>query len=137
MDNKISVIVKGIITHKNRVLIVKRSNRAKLGPGNWEFVGGNIEFGEDLEEALNREAMEEIGMPIEIDKVLYATTSKISLRGQAVIIVYKCFGENEKVVLSEEHSDYKWVSKEDLGKFLYGEMLRDIDKYNILPLIFE
>lgn len=137
MDKEISVIVKGIITYNNKVLLVKRSDVDPIGPGSWEFVGGNINFGEDLEEALKREVMEETGIEIKIDKILYATTSKINENRQAVIIIYKCIGQGEEVILSEEHSDYKWVSKEEFRKFLYKDIMKDIDKHNILPMIYE
>ena len=137
MKNEIVVIVKGIITLNNKVLLVRRSNKDEIGPGRWEFVGGKIDFGEELEEALEREIIEETGIHIKIDKILYATTYKTKATRQAVIIVYKCLAKNGKVMLSEEHSEYKWASKEEFRKLLYRDILKDIDKYNILPLIYE
>lgn len=137
MANKIGVIVKGIIVNENKVLLVKRSNKDEINPGAWEFVGGRLEFGEDLEEALKREAMEEVAINIKIDRILYATSFKRQASRHAVIIVYKCFAKDSKVMLSEEHSEYKWASNEKLRKLLDKDILKDVDKYNILPLIYE
>lgn len=137
MYNKISVIVKGIIIYKNKVLLLKRCEKDEINPGKWEFVGGRVEFGEDLEEALKREVMEETGINVNIDKILYATTYRRKENRQAFINVYKCFAKDGKVLLSEEHKEYKWVSKEEFRKLLYKDILKDIDKYNILPLIYQ
>lgn len=137
MDNKIGVIVKGIIIYENKVLLLRRAENDEINPGNWEFVGGRVEFGEGLEDALKREVMEETAIDINIDKILYATTYKRDTNKQAFINVYKCFAKDNKVIISEEHSQYKWVSKEEFRKLLYKEILKDIVKYNILPLIYE
>lgn len=136
MKNHIVVIVKGIILYNDKVLIVRRSDKDEIGAGNWEFVGGNIEFGEELEQALVREVQEEVNLEITIDKVLYNTTYKTNPTRQAVILVYKCYAKDDKVKLSEEHSDYKWVSEKELRDLVFVDILNDMDKYNVFPLIF-
>ncbi len=136
MKNHIVVIVKGIILYNDKVLIVRRSDKDEIGAGNWEFVGGNIEFGEELEQALVREIQEEVNLEITIDKVLYNTTYKTNPTRQAVILVYKCYAKDDKVKLSEEHSGYKWVSEKELRDLVFIDILNDMDKYNVFPLIF-
>lgn len=137
MKNHIVVIVKGIILYNDKVLIVRRSDKDEIGAGNWEFVGGNIEFGEELEQALVREVQEEVNLEITIDnKVLYNTTYKTNPTRQAVILVYKCYAKDDKVKLSEEHSGYKWVSEKELRDLVFIDILNDMDKYNVFPLIF-
>ncbi|MFL9594405.1 NUDIX domain-containing protein, partial [Aeromonas schubertii] len=71
-------VVKGVIFHNGKVLIVQRAKTNRIGHGKWECAGGKIEFGEDLEAALRREVKEETGLEITVGKVLYATTFKNS-----------------------------------------------------------
>ncbi|CAM3935348.1 MULTISPECIES: NUDIX domain-containing protein [Paenibacillus] len=74
MENKIIVVVKGVIAKNGKALIVKRSSTEEVDAGSWETVGGKIEFGEVLEEALIREVKEEIGIEVNVEKLLFATT---------------------------------------------------------------
>lgn len=55
----IIVAVKGVIVHGGRILLVRRAARDSVGAGTWECAGGKIEFGEDLEAALEREIYED------------------------------------------------------------------------------
>ncbi len=65
MDKKVNVVVKGIIENDNKILLIKRSENDPVGPNTWEFVGGKVEFHENMEEALNREIYEETGIKID------------------------------------------------------------------------
>lgn len=114
MENKIIVAVKGVILNNGKVLIIKRSNYDGVAAGGWECVGGKIEFGEGLEEALMREAKEEVGLNITVDKLLYATTFKISPVKQCIVLTYLCRSEKTEVILSKEHTNYLWATKEEL-----------------------
>lgn len=136
MDKRIVVIVKGIILHNNRVLILRRSDDDKINPGKWEFVGGKINFNENLEDALKREVKEETSIDIEVGDILYATNYKTSSDRNDVVIVYKCKAIDDHVRLSKEHTDYKWVTEDELKKFIYKELLDDLKRYNALPKIF-
>lgn len=137
LGNKIVVAVKGIIVHNNEVLIIKRADNDEAGAGIWEFVGGKIEFGEELEYALTREIIEEVGIDVDIEKLLYATTFKTDPTRQVVIIAYKCHAKNSNVKLSEEHSEYTWVTKQDLRRLLSSDILSDMDNNNVFSSIFE
>ena len=137
MENKIVVVVKGVVLFKNRVLIVKRSESDEIGAGTWENIGGKIEFGEELEDALKREVREEVGLGITVDRLLYAITFKTDQTRQVVILTYKCITDNDKVELSEEHSQYKWATEEEFRELIFPPIIRDMEKYNAFPLIFE
>jgi len=52
-----------VLNPKKAILLQKRSENKQLFPGKWDTaVGGHITVGEKLEEALKREAFEEIGL---------------------------------------------------------------------------
>jgi len=136
MVKKINVIVKGIIVYSGKVLILRRSSANKIGAGKWEFVGGSINYGEGLEEALLREIKEEVSIDVEIDKILYATTYSTSSDRFDVIIVYKCKAVDNNVMLSGEHSDYRWVDEKELRQLVFKDIVDALDRYNVFPEIF-
>ncbi|NLY77594.1 MAG: NUDIX domain-containing protein [Tissierellia bacterium] len=136
MDKKMVVIVKGIVLFNNKALILKRSEKDRINPGKWEFVGGKINFNEELEDALKREIKEEASIDIEVDDILYATNYRTSPTRNDVVIVYKCHAISDKVKLSKEHSDYKWVTEAELEKYIYEQLAADLKKYNAISKIF-
>lgn len=64
-----------------RLLLQKRSALKKVQPGKWDTaVGGHIDYGESVSEALHREASEEIGLKSTADAIqvpCYRFESKI------------------------------------------------------------
>lgn len=133
--NKIFVVVKGVILHEGKVLIVKRSADEEIGRDSWETVGGKIEFGEDLETALIREVHEETGLHITVEQILFATTFKTDPTRQVVILSYLCKSHTNQVVLSPEHSDYLWADTVQLRARLPQAILEDFDQNNVFDKI--
>ncbi|MED3550778.1 NUDIX hydrolase [Cytobacillus praedii] len=134
-EKKILVGVKGVIVNEGKVLIIKRSKLAHFSGGTWEPVGGKVEFGEDLEEALKREVMEEVGLEIAIEHILYATTFETDPFRQMVIITYLCKSKNTDVTLSSEHEDYCWANANELKQLLPAIIMSDFDKNHVFSLI--
>lgn len=58
--------VYGFIVHDKKILVMRNKSNGKL----W-FPGGGIEIGECLEVGLKREAKEETGIDIVIDKLIF------------------------------------------------------------------
>ncbi|MGV3466310.1 MAG: NUDIX hydrolase [Heyndrickxia sp.] len=131
VENQMIVGVKGVIIKDGKVLIIKRSDQAHFAGGTWEGVGGKIEFGEDLESALKREVMEEVGLEIQIEQILYATTFQTSPTRQVVIITYLCSCDKYDIILSNEHSDYLWASYDELKAYLPPFILDEFEKNHV------
>ncbi len=55
----------GIVMHQGRILIAKRKPGAAL-EGLWEYPGGKVHPGEDKEDCLTREMLEETGLVVQI-----------------------------------------------------------------------
>ncbi|NUK30471.1 NUDIX domain-containing protein [Parageobacillus sp. VR-IP] len=132
--NKMVVVVKGLILYEGKVLIVQRAKDDEIGGGTWELVGGKVEFGEDLETALVREIKEEVGLDVTVEKILYATTFKTGPTKQVIILTYLCRSNNRDVVLSKEHIDYRWSTKEQLRLLLTPEIISDFERNNVFSL---
>ena len=62
-DNPVRVVVGVVFDVDGKVLITRRPEHVHQG-GLWEFPGGKVEFGEDVESALARELQEELGIEI-------------------------------------------------------------------------
>lgn len=65
-------VVAGVLVAHGRVLICQRRADDRH-PGGWEFPGGKVEPGEQLEQALRRELFEELGIDARIGPTLWQT----------------------------------------------------------------
>lgn len=131
MENKIVVAMKAIILYNRKALIIQRSFEEANGSGSWEFAGGKLEFGEDLETGLKREIMEEVGLEVKIEKLLYATTFQPKENRQTVILSYLCHSHSNQVILSEEHEKFIWADKKTMKKYLAKGILHDLENNHI------
>src|SRR6056297_1535541 len=123
----ITLIVKGMIIKNRKILIIKRHENQKVVPGEWEMVGGKINMDENLEEGLLREIKEETNLDCSIERLLYATDHNIKENKKVVILVYLCRPLSEKIVISHEHQDYKWVEKKEFREIVYKQIVNDLD----------
>ncbi|MEC9106005.1 MAG: NUDIX domain-containing protein [Candidatus Neomarinimicrobiota bacterium] len=100
-------------TTKNGILflILKRA-KTKMYEHIWQGVAGKIEKGEKSWETAKRELLEETGLePIKM--FIADHVSKFYEQKDDRINLVPVFGievNKEEVVLSDEHSDYKWVT---------------------------
>lgn len=135
MENKIIVALKAIIIYNRKALIIQRSYGDISGSGSWEFAGGKLEFGEDLETGLKREIMEEVGLQVKVERLLYASTFQSKENRQTVILNYLCHSFSDQVVLSEEHEAFLWGDKKMMKKYLTKGILRDLEINKIFDQI--
>lgn len=131
MENKIIVALKAIILYNRKALIIQRSYGEVSGSGSWEFAGGKLEFGEDLEAGLRREITEEVGLQVKIERLLYASTFQSKENRQTVILNYLCHSMSGKVALSEEHEQFMWADKKTMKRYLAKGILHDLENNNI------
>jgi len=71
-----------ILNEKNQILLMKRTKECRNYAGYWSVPGGGVEFFEKVEDAVKREVREELGVEIEIIKLLSVTNDIIEDEGQ-------------------------------------------------------
>lgn len=115
---------KAFILENQKFLALKRSEeKGDL----WELPGGRMEYGETLEETLHREIKEETNLDI-IQKRILNSWDLIEENRQISGIIYLCELNSNSIVLSDEHSDYKWFSTSEIDKLysVFSDRLKPI-----------
>ncbi len=100
-----------------KIFIAKRQMTGDMG-GRWEFPGGKIEDGEDLETAVIREMQEEFGVTVSVGRKI--TTGTFTHRDKpctldVLEVHFPHDGMTERFVLTE-HTDYNWVALDEIPK---------------------
>lgn len=128
----------GFIVKKGKFLLVKRSDNDSFLPGDWEIPGGKLEFGEQAEDGAKREILEETGLDVKIEYLLASWEYEGILNDtQYVQLDFLCTPtDDSEVKLSEEHSDFKWITFDDLDKYeMTPEMKKELLKIASHPII--
>jgi 8-oxo-dGTP diphosphatase len=123
-----------MIIKNKKILIIKRHRKQKVVPGEWEMVGGKVGMEENLEQGLLREIKEETNLDCPIERLLYATDHNIEDNKKVVILLYLCKPLSEKIMISHEHEDYKWVDKKEFREIVYTQIVNDLDRYKALDI---
>lgn len=95
-----------IIERDGLVLSALRSNSMHL-PLKWEFPGGKLEPGEELEDCLRRELVEEMGVQIEVGRPLTPATHHYD-NLSVTLYPFICSIVSGEITLYE-HSAVTWV----------------------------
>jgi 8-oxo-dGTP pyrophosphatase MutT (NUDIX family) len=118
-NNQVEVIVfKNVLGLGFRYLMLKRNS--KKG-GFWQPITGNVEMGETFEQAAIRELREETGIVkfIRIFDTGYSFDFFDDNRQQHEKVFAVEIGAEDKIMLSEEHTEFQWATKEEcLTKYL-------------------
>lgn len=115
---KTQIVLTGILRDKDLFLIVKRNENDNLYPGAWEFPGGHLEDGETIKEGLKRELLEGIGFTDEFNPRITHYYDEIKSKNGKLIynleidFIINVDRSNLEIKLSNEHSEYKWVTKD-------------------------
>ncbi len=113
----LQVGVKVLLKNKEgKILILKRSEE-KYGKtnGSWDIIGGRIDPGMPLLENLQREVLEETHLPITSSPRLVAAQDIIPNDERHIVrLTYVAHTEGEPQLDLVEHSEYKWVSFDEL-----------------------
>ena len=126
--------VKGIIRRDGKILVLKRAKNDDHRPGVWETVGGGIDEQMSPQVALKNEIIEEAGLEVEIGEPFHVFTFIKDTGEFKVGITFLCDYVSGEVILSNEHSEYRWIDPKEFKKLdsipsLYAEIERYAQKH--------
>jgi mutator protein MutT len=105
------------INANGKVLLGLRAPSKKVWPGHWDTIGGHVEDGESLDEALIREVQEEVGVtPIRFELIATVRERQPELHGDALHHVYAVtnWEGGEPANICDEHTELKWFSLSEM-----------------------
>jgi 8-oxo-dGTP pyrophosphatase MutT (NUDIX family) len=122
--------VRAVIEKDNKVLVIREATKYLGGTNHskYDFPEGKIKTREEIHEALIREIKEEIGVKIKILNPFFVDEWRPIIKLEQIQIIgifFKCeLIDDEKIKLSDDHDDYKWVDKENYYKLPLIEATR-------------
>ena len=105
-------VTAGLIFRSGKVLISRRQKGSHLA-GLWEFPGGKREAEESLEECLQRELAEELGIKIRVENHCFTVDHSYGDRSISLHVFHCTLLEGEPKPLQSD--GIKWVSPKALG----------------------
>jgi len=140
-EDEFHLTVLGVIQRTDgKFLITKRVMTKAWAPGWWEVSGGAAQAGEDSQDAIRREIMEEVGLDVsKADGGLFYTYKRVNPEEKDNYFVdvyrYRMDFTEEDIKLQEEETDgFKIVSLEEIeglakkGKFLHYDSIASVFK---------
>ncbi len=117
MTPKHIVAVAGLVRDAEGQVLMIRSPRR-----DWEFPGGQVEEGEDLVTALQREILEETGMVVTVGKLagVYSNT-----KSHIVMFDFLCELVSGKLQTSAESLAVEWVEASEALERIIRPVIRD------------
>ncbi|MBI3486185.1 NUDIX hydrolase [Candidatus Daviesbacteria bacterium] len=102
-----------LVQKGNKYLLIKRADSDLADPSCWDLPGGGIRYLEKPLDAALREVKEEVGLRVRILKIIDIWAKLFEGDWSIESLVEAEFVSGE-VSLSKEHSDFKWVSKQEV-----------------------
>jgi 8-oxo-dGTP diphosphatase len=106
---------KAIIMKDDKYLILHKSLTVPRFPGYWDFPGGGLEENESPLEGIKREILEETSLVMEPIEVIWRCQLMVN-QIETQYWIYSVKFVSGDVVLSHEHTEFKWVTKKELLK---------------------
>ncbi len=106
-------------TDRSQILLAKRSADKDSEKGKWENVGGKVEEGETFEQAVSREAREELGIEITSMKEILEYGSKTS-SNHVKVFEAKIKG-TPKIMEPELCEEIRWFQIRDLATVVLAD----------------
>lgn len=132
------IVVAALIESDGKLLVCQRRRDAAFALM-WEFPGGKVEPGENLEAALARELHEELGVTATVGPELFRTTHKYVEMSRAVeLVFFRCtIATGSELAQNLAFEKIVWCERRDLPSMNFlpadRELIDLLAKGDILP----
>lgn len=106
-------VAAAIVFDDGKVLVTRRAAGQKLA-GFWEFPGGKLEPGEDVQTCIVRELQEELGVASTAGEIL--TVSEYTYPGGAISLIAVEVSLHSANFTLTVHDEYAWIAPRELLK---------------------
>jgi 8-oxo-dGTP diphosphatase len=107
-----------IVDDDGRIFIQRRSPDRRLFPNTWDIVGGHVEPGETLEEALYREVREETGWQVSVILGVvgeYTYTGNDGIQRLETDFLVRVDGDLSRPRLEMgKHTEFRWLTESEI-----------------------
>ncbi len=107
-------VVIGIVEKEDKILLIQRKRGNFVGL--WGIPGGKVEECEHLDEAIEREMSEEIGIKMNFQKILGLATEIMHDKNSTCLIYVCLLTIKGDCIIENPEFEYKWFSKEEIKK---------------------
>jgi len=108
-----------VVDDDGRIFFQRRSPARKLFPNSWDIVGGHLELGETVAEALRREVEEETGWRLSVVLATvgeYVYTGDDGLDRHETDFLVRVDGDLSRPRLEAgKHTEFRWLGPDELA----------------------
>ena len=110
-----------VVDKNNRILLTLRDPRKRMYPNYWEYTGGSAVAGEDSVTAAMRELLEETGIAVERqDMIFLGALREPTAFMDCYLVRLPCDGEEVAITFQDgETVDARWMSLYDFDQLLH------------------
>ena len=141
-DYELNVRAGAVIIHNNKVLLHRN-----LNSDHYAILGGRISIGENSEETVKRELLEELGREIEITGYIATVENFFEMKGSKyheIMFIHKAEFVNEadknltdtmENLEGKDYLKYEWIEIDEIDKYpLRPEVMKEILKEKVFPV---
>lgn len=114
--SRVVQVAAGLVFREGKLLIAQRCHETHLG-GLWEFPGGKLEPNETFETCLTRELREELGIEVEVGRLLQSLTHSYPEKTVHLRFFTCRWLRHEPQPL--DCAAFAWVTAEELSRYTF------------------
>jgi 8-oxo-dGTP diphosphatase len=131
------IVVAAVIEREDRRLLIGQRRRGDTSALKWEFPGGKVRDGEELQAALARELQEELGATLLKSREIARVTHQYANYPEELEIHFFAAAIAEGEVEPRKFEQLAWVLPKDLGQYDFlaanGELIAHLATAKIKP----